>query len=132
MPVPELNRVLTEAAALIRDEDLHLAHLAVELVTITITVNAGVVPVVVKDVYPQVIAFMRSPLSQGAVLASLCKLYRQLLKRDVASLNYDTLLKSLLDTATEDLSKQALVAIAQCVAAVVGASSDANFAATVV
>jgi hypothetical protein len=79
----------------------------------------------------QVLSFLKSALLQGDVLSSLRLFFSELFLAKDAALSYDTLLKALLEIADAKSSRQSLLAIAQCIAAVVSVAPAENFVATV-
>eukprot|EP00455_Lapot_gusevi_P028577 TRINITY_DN3053_c0_g2_i1.p1 TRINITY_DN3053_c0_g2~~TRINITY_DN3053_c0_g2_i1.p1 ORF type:complete len:1239 (+),score=571.04 TRINITY_DN3053_c0_g2_i1:71-3787(+) len=118
LPEDLCSLLLLEVAPHIKDDDLHLSQLVLELLSSVIQACPAAMPIFARDVYPRVLAFLRSPLLQGQVLTSLMKLFQTMLFASYPELNYAAIMQSLMRSVTPDLPKQSFSAFAQCVATV--------------
>ncbi|KAG5182650.1 armadillo-type protein, partial [Tribonema minus] len=145
-----LARVVAEAAPLVSDADLHLAHLALQACApqgkVCCSAYAGgeqasllrkpLQPCIrsAKEVFePNV---LEHQLQNGPALASLLDLLRALVAVDAAGLRFNDLLAMLHGTAkggggAAPAPRQAIGNLAQCVAAVCAAAKESERAATV-
>ena len=125
---PDVVPVVTEASALLNEEDLHLATLAIRLLT-TIIESAKDFPNAVKEsattTVPLALKLARSPLVQRQTLKSLQDLYKNLVLSNVVS--FKALFDALSDTKDIQSVDSQFVAhsLAKCVAAAcLAAGSD--------
>eukprot|EP00611_Tribonema_gayanum_P000986 TRINITY_DN1074_c0_g1_i3.p1 TRINITY_DN1074_c0_g1~~TRINITY_DN1074_c0_g1_i3.p1 ORF type:complete len:839 (+),score=442.73 TRINITY_DN1074_c0_g1_i3:116-2632(+) len=127
-----LARVVAEAAPLVSDADLHLAHLALQVVSAVLAASPTEAPAAIKDsAMPSALALAASPLLQGPALASLLDLLRALVAVDAAGLRFNDLLAMLHGTAkggggAAPAPRQAIGNLAQCVAAVCAAAKESE------
>ena len=115
-----LETVLTEAAALIDDVDLHLTHLALR-VTISVigaadATGAPIAGVAKSVVLPKALTLAASPLLQGLALSSLLELFGALCGCAAAGLDFATLYGALLERVSGALAKQAVSNLARALA----------------
>lgn len=103
--------IIDEAASLINDSDLHLAHLTLLLVQQILRINSGVAPSVQKTILPKVLTMLESSTLQGSALTSVLDLIVTLLP----TAGFSTLFNSVLSIQKE--SKQVYINVGKCVAA---------------
>ncbi|CAM9727695.1 unnamed protein product [Chrysoparadoxa australica] len=132
-----LELVLKEAAPLISDADLHLAHLALHLTCKILAATPGCCKMVQNDTLPKAMALSVSPVLHGLALKSLLDLLPLLLLTRHSSystpsgLGFAELMEMCKST-TEGMQqpKIAIANVAKCMAALCVASNDANRTAT--
>eukprot|EP00743_Colponemidia_sp_Colp-15_P002918 GILK01003157.1.p1 GENE.GILK01003157.1~~GILK01003157.1.p1 ORF type:complete len:1261 (+),score=324.06 GILK01003157.1:67-3783(+) len=118
--VASQQQVLLEAAPFIADSDLHLAHQALDLVTLILVANAGASADIIREhILPPAMSLGCSALLQGLALQSLLNFFASLVKLNLPGMGFDQLMNNLLNRVYNgaDLSKQSLSTAAQCVAA---------------
>ena len=126
----QLTVILNEVSGLLSDNDLHLAHLVLDLSSTTLTVgSAAAQELIPKSILPQAIKLMISPRLQGVALSSLIRFLQACVaSAKSAALQYTSLLGMLLQQvstqAGQKLNKSTYLAIAQCVAGTTEKASD--------
>jgi cullin-associated NEDD8-dissociated protein 1 len=127
--------VLTEAAALLSDTDLHLAHLALQLALTLLAKAAGAAEtgaVVYAQIYPKMLLLARSSLVQGPAQESLLSLFQAVVRLQHADMGHAQLFAQLYDvgdqvqsqTRAAALSKQALSNSSKCIASIITAADN--------
>jgi cullin-associated NEDD8-dissociated protein 1 len=119
---PELlAEVVTDASALLVDSDMQLCRLGITLISNVLKANPSVVntPAVQQNVVTNVLALAQSAMIQGATLTALKEFFGQL-----TQLSGFGALFAALTTPSPDLSRQATVNVARCVASVCFAATD--------
>ncbi|CAM9488775.1 unnamed protein product, partial [Phaeothamnion confervicola] len=120
MTSPLFEKVLREAAPLVSDADLHLAHLALTLTYGVLAAAPEAAPAVGREVLPRAMTLATSPLLQGMALASLLKLLRGLVAANAKGLRFKDLLDMLRGAVAEGgdaMPRQAIANIAKAMAA---------------
>jgi len=113
----QLTEVLTEAAVLISDSDLQLAHFALLLCVDVVRVNNSTTKIIQEKTLPKVVELIHSSLLQGTALESLLLLFAELVKINKV-IGFPQLLDLLLADARSAaaMSKQSISSTAQCIA----------------
>lgn len=120
--------IITESSILIHESDLHLANLTLTLLLALLHKNADVsVTPLCEMALPKLLRFAKSPISQGAVIDSLVKIFKALvaLSERNAALEFTELFTNLYDTTRflpnddkKALSRFSLVNVSKCIAAI--------------
>mmetsp|Transcript_31520 Transcript_31520/g.102698 ORF Transcript_31520/g.102698 Transcript_31520/m.102698 type:complete len:1240 (+) Transcript_31520:55-3774(+) len=134
-----VESMVTEAAALVTDADLHLASLALTLCTSTVLRAPASSAVVCVQVLPAALKLVQSSLLQGAALQSLASFFAASVASGAPQAAFDALQKQLLDSAgkpaqkgVSDMAiKHTSRSVAICVAALCGAAGVDKVKATV-
>lgn len=144
----QLQAMLQEVAGLLSDNDLHLAHLVLDLASTTLSIgSAAAAELIPKTILPAAISLMTSPRLQGVALSSLIRFLQACVTysskagaKSPSPLHYNNLLSMLLQqvqgstavsAGAAQLPKSAYMAIAQCVAGTTERASDAQANETV-
>ncbi|KAG8318776.1 SCF complex assembly, partial [Homalodisca vitripennis] len=118
-----LNKVLTELPPLLSESDLHIAQLTLTLLTSIARLQPSALANTQDPaIMPEILNLAKSPLLQGAALASMLEFFQAVVKANLPGLSYQELLTMLIapvnSTATPTLHKQAFHSLAKCVAAI--------------
>lgn len=116
--------ILKEAAPLISDQDLHLAHLALRLTTTILHSSSSTAESIQSIILPACHALLKNSSLQGVALESMQKLFQELVKAKSKKVSYESLLKGLTGLISGEGSKQSYNAIAQCIAVLVSGSES--------
>ncbi|XP_037960682.1 cullin-associated NEDD8-dissociated protein 1 [Teleopsis dalmanni] len=128
---PQLLKVaIIEIQPLISDSDLHVAQYCLILLNTTARKQPHALIGIHDYFLPSVLVLVRSPLLQGAALTCCLDLFRGLVCTQLPGLDYNSLLKKLMEPMTsrndnsvnvvntnEQLHKQAYHSLAKCIAA---------------
>jgi cullin-associated NEDD8-dissociated protein 1 len=112
--------IITESAALVNDQDLHLAHLALQLNAQIINSNSKTASDVQKAVLPKLLTLLESSTLQGNALDSSLKLLAML----IPTAGFSTLFNQVLDVKKE--SKQVYTNVGKAVAALCAAKETSE------
>jgi len=126
---PKYNTVLTELQKLVSDQDLFLAHLALELTAQIIESNPKMASEVNGQVLPKIFELIGSSTLQGAALDSALHVLQKLLPTS----GFNALLNGLLDRvkSVQGVSKQIFTNIGRSVAALCAAATEKDTNATI-
>lgn len=115
----DVSTAIVELGALVSDEDLHVAHLALVLArTITANKAAQMAGQIKSVLLPKVMALLQSSLLQGVALRSLLAFFAELVAHDLPGLDFDALTSLLLALPKQaTLSRHTIAAVSQAVAA---------------
>jgi len=110
---------ISELSALVGDDDLHVAHLALVLGrTITASKAQQMAGNIKSTLLPKALALLQSSLLQGVALRSLLAVFAELTAHDLPSLDFDALTSQLLGLPKQaTFSRHTLAAVSQAVAA---------------
>jgi len=118
--------VMKELTILVSDAELHLTHLALQLCSCMVSKAPNEnVNLIHSYILPRVLVLLQSPLLQGIARNSLRSLFANLVQAGSGS-KYKELLGQLLGIVDggNQLSRQSLSSIAQCVSSLCGAVDD--------
>lgn len=119
--------LLQEAAPLIGDGDLHLAHLSMK-VTLSILINfskQSTIKPMCEQIYPKAVQLASSALLQGTAQATLITLFQEFISREI--MTYGDLFNALYQSSSrEKLAKQSVSNLAKCMAGICLKSSDVS------
>ena len=106
------SKIIKEVSPLIRDQDLHLTHLTLTLISAILAIHPNEVDV--SDILKQVLIFAQSALLQGNALKSVVTFFQSLLlsKR----YNFQSLTDELVRVVNDDTTLHTCMCIAQCIA----------------
>ena len=122
-----ISIVLTEAPALINENDLHVSQLTLALLTSLIRTHSEMqdLAIIPQKILPEALVLVRSPLLQGSALQSVMDFFQALVTSSFPGLNYQELVMQLTkplsvspNASPNILHKQAYISIARCVAAI--------------
>ncbi|XP_058986020.1 cullin-associated NEDD8-dissociated protein 1 isoform X3 [Musca domestica] len=124
---PLLQTAISEIQPLISDSDLHVAQYSLVLLTTTARKHPKAL-IGIHDLFlPAVLQLLRSPLLQGSALICTHDLFQSLVQTNLPGLDYQSLLRKLMEPVTspssvapctaDQLHKQAYHSLAKCVAA---------------
>jgi len=117
--------LLQEAAPLICDGDLHLAHLSMK-VTLSILTNfskQSTIKPMCEQIYPRAVQLASSALLQGLAQVTLITLFQEFISREI--MTYEDLFNALYQSSSkEKLAKQSVSNLAKCMAGICLKSSD--------
>jgi cullin-associated NEDD8-dissociated protein 1 len=118
LPDGDVAATIIELSALVTDNDLHVAHLALTLGrTITIMKRTAMVAPLKDVLLPKTLTLLQSSLLQGVALRSLLGFLGQLVAERLPTLGFEELMRSLLHLPEEgSLSRHALAALSQAIA----------------
>ena len=127
------DTMLSETSALIRPSDLHLSYLSLQLATNALRINGENSKYVQKYVLASAVELSASPLTQGLALRSLSTLLAELVVLEVPGMTFEELNALLIEPVikNEDSPRQTLQSVAQCIAVLCMATSDARRGKTV-
>ena len=116
------EEILKELAALISENDLHVSQLSLALLTSICHINKSSTAIVSRDILPQIIVLIRSPLLQGAALQAMIELFQALVVTGNSAVGFPELFVMLTQPIYKPetgstLHKQAFHSIAKCLAA---------------
>ena len=116
------EEILKELAALISENDLHVSQLSLALLTSICHINKSSTAIVSRDILPQIIVLIRSPLLQGAALQAMIELFQALVVTGNSAVGFRELFVMLTQPIYKPetgstLHKQAFHSIAKCLAA---------------
>mmetsp|Transcript_56920 Transcript_56920/g.180106 ORF Transcript_56920/g.180106 Transcript_56920/m.180106 type:complete len:694 (+) Transcript_56920:1730-3811(+) len=130
-----LEAVVTEAAALVTDADLHVASLALRLINSMLTARPECAGTVAGVVLPQALLLVQSPGLQGSALGALESFFSLLVASPVGgAASFEALRDSLMAAGratTSSANKQAGYSTSQCMARLCVAAGPQQCAATV-
>jgi hypothetical protein len=112
LPKQYQQEIVRNISPFIRDEDLYLAQLSIDLLTNVIHVNPTGLPEY-DDTIRNAIALSKSSLVQGVVIDKLTDLFSLVGKNNLADTN------SIVNHLMTDINKNSLVPTARCIAAVI-------------
>jgi cullin-associated NEDD8-dissociated protein 1 len=121
-----LTTILEESANTISDADIHLAHLSIGLATATLSNSEVISKTICDETLPRVLKLAVSPLlTQANALASITTFLKELLNPAFAILDFDDLLKMLLDSVDKSakMQKQSIANLAKCIASIISTST---------
>jgi len=114
-----LPELIKDCSKYIVDEDLHLCHLVLDFIVVSMKVSDNTVAAVTNYTLQYCFELCSSPLIQGQALRSLKTLFRTYQRIGQGKyMSYSRLKQRLLDVCRKDLAKQSFSAISQCVACV--------------
>eukprot|EP01039_Chlorochromonas_danica_P000820 gene820-890_t len=94
--------ILKEVSALVNDNDIYVAHLAIALASSLLVKNAAIAaPLLAKYIYPKLIMLARSSLTQGVALESLIGLLKTLVSSNHPLFPFREVFNSLYQQSTE-------------------------------
>ena len=115
---PEQYNFLIETIPIVLTEtDLQITQIALNLLGLVVNNNPAIASKVFKDIFPSLIALLKSPVLQGAPLESMLKFLQSL--SNPGKISFDALYRPLHDlmfTQTEIVHKQTYSSVAQAVA----------------
>jgi len=112
-----LPELIKDCSKYIVDDDLHLCHLVLDFLVVSMKVNEKSVEAVTNYSLRWCFDICTSSLIQGQALESLNTLFRTYQRIGKGRyMGYSKLKQTLLDVCRKDLSKQSFSAISQCVA----------------
>jgi len=116
---PDVATTIAELSALVSDDDLHVAHLALVLGrTITASKAQQMASNIKSVLLPKVLTLLQSSLLQGVAQRSLLAFLAELVAHDLPNLDFDALTVLLLGLPKQAaLSRHTLAAVSQAVAA---------------
>lgn len=114
--------ILKELGNLISENDLHVSQLSLALLKSVCLVNVAAMSAIHKDILPQIITLIRSPLLQGAALQAVMDFFQVLVVTGNPGVDFQSLFEMLMKPvnnadATATIHKQAFHSIAKCIAA---------------
>jgi len=112
LPKQYQQEIVRNVSAFIRDEDLYLAQLSIDLLTNIIHVNSTSLPEY-DDTIKNAISLSKSSLVQGVVIDKLTELFSLVGKNNLADTN------SIVNHLMTDINKNSLVPTARCIAAAI-------------
>ncbi|XP_022915623.1 cullin-associated NEDD8-dissociated protein 1 [Onthophagus taurus] len=120
-----LQFVIVEIPPLLDESDLHIAQWTLVILKSIAEVHPKTLvrKNIAKNILPEIMNLVRSPLLQGAALNSMLEFFQALVSCRIPDLGYNELLQMLLSpivnpTTTQTLHKQAYYSLAKCVAAI--------------
>jgi len=114
-----LPALIKDCSIYVSDEDLHLCHLVLDFIVVTMEVNEKSLLAVTSFTLPSCFELCSSPLIQGQALKSLKNLFRTYQRIGRGQfMDYSKLKMELLDLSKSELSKQSFNAISQSVASI--------------
>jgi len=118
--------ILKEVAPFVSEQDLHLAHLALQLTSAIVHVSSSATDVAAALILPNAYGLLKSSLLQGAALQSLLRLFKELVTSKSKKVSYEGLLSDLSALATPELSRQSFSSIAQCISVLVSNNPEGS------
>ena len=112
LPKQYQQEIVRNISPFIRDEDLYLAQLSIDLLTNIINVNPTGLPEY-DDTIRNAISLSKSSLVQGVVIDKLTELFSLVGQNNLADTN------SIVNHLMTDINKNSLVPTARCIAAVI-------------
>jgi len=114
-----LPQLIKDCSQYVVDEDLHLCHLILDMIVVTMKVSERSLAAVTNFTLQNCFELCASPLIQGQALRSLKNLFRtyQRIGRGKFMV-YGRLKRALMDVCQKEVSKQSFTAISQCVASI--------------
>ncbi|XP_018320590.1 cullin-associated NEDD8-dissociated protein 1 isoform X2 [Agrilus planipennis] len=124
MYVDLLQYVITELPPLLDESDLHIAQWTLIILKSIAIRHPGALQDISKNILPQIMNLVKSPLLQGAALVSLLEFFQQLVLCNLPGLGFKDLLEIMLAPVQNiqnnqgNLHKQAFYSLAKCVASI--------------
>jgi len=123
--------ILSEAAPLVSDGDLHLTHLSLRLSISVLTVSPSASNTLAQHIMPKCLLIAASPLLQGRALESLLDLLKGLVSLDAPGLTFDELYDLIQSKVNDVEQKQGIANIAHCLATLCVATTEGKRGVTV-
>ncbi|XP_059481550.1 cullin-associated NEDD8-dissociated protein 1 isoform X2 [Neocloeon triangulifer] len=119
----QLTAVIVELPPLLSESDLHIAQLTLTLLTSVAQTLPLALGNIGSEILPEILVLVKSPLLQGAALASMLDFFQALVQANLPGLGFCELVMLLrqpvlTDQMASSLHKQALHSLAKCVAAI--------------
>ncbi|OQR70115.1 cullin-associated NEDD8-dissociated protein 1-like, partial [Tropilaelaps mercedesae] len=118
-----VNCIMKELRALISEADLHISQLTLHLLTSVAQVHRQSLMTVTKEILPEILVLVKSPLLQGAALNAMLEFFKTLSYSNVDGVGFRQLLLLLTglvyqqSQTNQPIHKNAYHSIAKCVAA---------------